>query len=66
MELLQQIEGYLDASRMAPSRFGRNAVGDPRLVDDLRAGRKLRDQTRERVAAYMRDAAGSARNRRSA
>ena len=64
MELLHQIEGYLGSSRMSPSRFGRNAVGDPRLVGDLRAGRKLRERTRERITAYMRDTAGPARDRR--
>ena len=53
MELLEQIEGYLGHSRMAASRFGRNAVGDPRLVGDLRAGRALRERTRARVQAYL-------------
>lgn len=57
MELLQQIEGYLGTSRMSASRFGRNAVGDPRLVNDLRAGRRLRKRTRERITVYLQDIA---------
>ena len=35
MELLEQIEAYLVQSRVAPSRFGRLAAGDPRLVADV-------------------------------
>jgi len=36
MELLEQIEEYLARTRTSPSTFGRLAVGDPRLVADLR------------------------------
>ncbi|AXU20321.1 hypothetical protein C7W88_16680 [Novosphingobium sp. THN1] len=53
MELLEQIEAYLVRSCVSPSTFGRLAVRDPRLVGDLRAGRKLRQRTRERVNAYL-------------
>ena len=35
------------------SRFGRDAVNDPRLVFDLRNGRELRPVTRQRIAAYI-------------
>ena len=38
---------------MAPTRFGRNVVGDPRFVFDLRRGRDPRPQTVERVLAYL-------------
>lgn len=55
MELLEQIETYLDRTRMPPSKFGRLAVGDPRFVEDLRGGRRPRDQTRRRVLAYLGD-----------
>lgn len=53
MELLEQIEAYLMRSGVSPSTFGRLAVGDPRFVGDLKAGRKLRRGTRERVNAYL-------------
>ncbi|MBY4635679.1 hypothetical protein K5P26_00830 [Sphingopyxis sp. XHP0097] len=38
--LLQRIEKFLEESAIPPSVFGRAAVRDPRLVGDLRAGRK--------------------------
>lgn len=51
--LLLRIERYLRARKMAPTRFGRNAVGDPWLVTDMRDGRALRDRTAARVNAYL-------------
>ena len=53
MELLEQIESYLARTKLPPSTFGRLALGDPRFVDDLRAGRKLRRKTQERVRCYL-------------
>jgi hypothetical protein len=53
MELLEQIEAYLVQSRVAPSRFGRLAAGDPRLVADLKSGRRLRPRTEERLRSYL-------------
>lgn len=53
MELLDQIEVYLVRSRVAPSRFGRLAAGDPRLVADLKSGRRLRQRTEERLRSYL-------------
>ena len=41
MKLLDRIERHLKESHMSATRFGRRAVGDPRFVLDLRAGRKL-------------------------
>ena len=53
MELLEQIEAYLARTNTPPSKFGRMAVGDPRFVDDLRAGRRPRRTTQERVKTYL-------------
>ena len=53
MELLEQVERYLAQTNVPPSRFGRQAVGDPRLVADLRSGRTLRRGTRERLQNYL-------------
>jgi len=38
---------------MAPTRFGRNAVRDPRFVFDLRRGREPRPPTERRLIAYL-------------
>ena len=53
MTLLRRIERHLDATGMPPTRFGRETVGDPRFVFDLRAGREPRDETARRVAAWL-------------
>lgn len=53
MNLLRRIEIYLRRSGTAPTRFGRDAVGDPRFVFDLRNGREPRPATRARVAAWL-------------
>jgi hypothetical protein len=51
--LLYRIEQYLKRSRTPPTRFGREAVGDPRFVFDLRDGREPRDSTVARVSAHL-------------
>lgn len=53
MELLREVEKFLRRNGTAPTRFGRNVVGDPRFVFDLRNGRDPRPTTVERVRAYM-------------
>lgn len=57
MKLLEQIEEYLAASSVSPSTFGRQAAGDPRLVADLKSGRRLRQRTEERLRRYLNQAA---------
>lgn len=51
--LLLRIERYLRARRMPYSRFGRDAVGDPCFVQDLRDGREPRPATIVRVNAWL-------------
>ncbi len=53
MHLLREVERFLRRSDVAPTRFGREAVGDPRFVFDLRNGRDPRPQTVARVRAYL-------------
>lgn len=53
MQLLPVIEKYLRASNTPPTRFGRDAVRDPRFVLDLRNGREPRAGTVTRVLAYI-------------
>ena len=56
MELLEQIEEHLKRTRTSPSTFGRLAIGDPRLVTDLKAGRRLRKRTQVRLGDYLKQA----------
>lgn len=51
--LLYRIERHIKARRTPPARFGRDAVGDPCFVFDLRDGREPRAQTVARVNAYI-------------
>lgn len=51
--LLHRIESYMRLRRMPPSRFGREAVGDPCFVFDLRDGREPRSRTVTRVSAFL-------------
>jgi hypothetical protein len=51
--LLEKIETHLRQRRITPSRFGREALGDPKFVPQLRNGREPRSATVQRVLAYM-------------
>ena len=55
MSLLPDIEKFLRSRNVTPTRFGRDAVRDPRFVLDLRNGREPRDGTVKRVRGYMAD-----------
>jgi len=51
--LLRVIRLYCDRTGTAESTFGRCAIGDSRLVRDMRDGRELRPKTARRVREYM-------------
>ena len=53
VHILREVEKFLNRSQTAPTRFGRDVVGDPRFVFDLRRGREPRPSTVERVRAFM-------------
>ena len=53
MHLLRSIELFLKKTEMAPTRFGRAAVRDPRFVFDLRNGREPGARTKRRVEHFM-------------
>ena len=53
MHLLRTIERFLRATGMPATKFGREAMGDPRFVLDLRNGRDPRQVTVDRVNAYL-------------
>ena len=51
--LLRRIDAYLRSTRTAPTRFGRDALGDPNFVFNLRDGREPRAATVLRVQRYL-------------
>jgi len=51
--LLTRVEAFLRRTGMPPTRFGRDAARDPRLVFDLRRGRTVGDRLAARVAAFI-------------
>ena len=53
MHLIRRIEIFLKHADMKPTRFGREAVGDPRLISDMKNGRELRDATIARIQAWL-------------
>jgi hypothetical protein len=53
MSVLQKIDRYLKATAMPPTKFGRLAVRDPRLVRDLRAGREPGQRMVQRIEAFL-------------
>ena len=53
MHLLREVEKFIRSADVPAARFGREAMGDPRFVFDLRNGREPRERTIERVLAYL-------------
>ncbi|MDQ3080469.1 MAG: hypothetical protein M3R03_10800 [Pseudomonadota bacterium] len=53
MHLVREVEKFLSASKISAARFGRDVMGDPRFVFDLRNGREPRVETVSRVRAYL-------------
>jgi hypothetical protein len=54
LDLIAEIKAFIAEPRnMAASAFGVAAVGDPRFLSDLEAGRECRRGTIARVREYM-------------
>jgi hypothetical protein len=53
MHLLRRIEVHLRQTGMAPTRFGREAVRDPRLIHDMKRGREPGNAITARILAFM-------------
>ena len=51
--LIRDIERFLASTGLPPTKFGRLAARDPRLVSDLRNGREPRPALRSRVEHFM-------------
>ena len=53
MTTLRSIEQFLRRTGIPATRFGREAVRDPRLVHDLRNGREPTERMRRRIEHFM-------------
>lgn len=53
MSLLVEVNRFIRREGVSATRIGREAVGDPRLVFDMRNGRMLRSATADRLKAYL-------------
>lgn len=53
MEVLREVERYLQKTKMKETRFGRLAVNDPRLVRDLRNGREAGSRMTARIERFI-------------
>jgi hypothetical protein len=53
MHINRKIERFLIQYNYPATKFGRDAVRDPRLVHDMRRGRELRSPMVARVEAFM-------------
>ena len=54
-QLLAQVEEFCEREGMAQTTFGRKAVGDGGFVAGLRAGRRPRPATRDKVRRFLAD-----------
>jgi hypothetical protein len=53
MHITRQIEPFLKDQELPPTKFGRLAAGDPRLVLDIRMGREIRPEMESRLRQFM-------------
>jgi len=51
--LLARIERHLKRTRTPPTRFGRDALGDPNFVFNLRDGREPRPKTLAHILSFI-------------
>ena len=51
--LLEDIEAFLAASKMAESTFGRGAVNDGNFMAQFRNGRRVWPETESRIREFM-------------
>ena len=56
MYLLRDVEKFLRSTKAPAARFGREVMGDPRFVFDLRNGREPRQRTIERIRKFLEGA----------
>lgn len=51
--LLSDVEAFLEAHQLAPTRFGADALGDKHFVRQLRQGRRVWPDTETKVRRFM-------------
>ncbi len=54
-KLLKEIQAFLKRHQMAPSRFGRDAMGDPNFVATLSESRDVKSLTIEYLRKWIAD-----------
>lgn len=54
-DVVAKIDAFLIRHDMAPSRFGRDALGEAQFVSEVRAGRQPNLPTLRKVSDFMRD-----------
>jgi hypothetical protein len=53
MHITRLIERFLREQGLPPTKFGRLAAGDPRLVLDMRMGREIRPEMESKLRHFM-------------
>lgn len=62
-QFLARVEEFLKATGVKPSEFGRQSVGDPSFVVNLRRGRSPTLATVDKVLAFIGQLEGEGDNR---
>jgi len=52
-QFLSRVEAFLTSSRMKTAEFGRESIGDPNFVANLRRGRSPTLGTADKVLSYI-------------
>lgn len=52
-QLLERISDFLIRHKMAPTRFGRDATGEPQLIKSIESGRSPSLAVVHRILAFM-------------
>lgn len=55
MHINRRVERFLREKNMPPTKFGRLAAKDPRIVLDMRMGREVRPATAKKLCEFMQD-----------
>lgn len=53
IDLIPRINRIAFLYRINDTQMGREAIKDPNFIHDIRAGRRLREQTRAKLIAYL-------------
>ena len=52
-EFLEKVENFMKRNNVAPTTFGIKALSEPNFVFSLRKGRECREETRNKVLAFI-------------